>query len=119
MDADGGNTRTVVALSLPVGPLAWSSDGRQLRFVLEQTGTHTHSQWEINVDGGNTAQARPLELGPTCCFDWTWTPDGKYFVYTDLGDGKSHLKMQTGGASPRTYELPINIGANQEHRGQR
>ena len=111
MDADGRNTRAVAAFSLPVGTLAWNPDGRQLRFVLEQAGAHTTSQWEIDVgDGGNTPQARPLELGPNCCYEWTWTRDGKYFVYTDVGNGKSHLKIQMGGASSHSYELPINIG---------
>jgi Tol biopolymer transport system component len=57
--------------------------------------------------------ARPVPDLPrdgTCCLDWTWTPDGKNFVYVTVGaNDKTHLMMQAGGSGHAT-ELQVNIG---------
>ncbi|HEY2393176.1 MAG TPA: hypothetical protein VGK22_18515 [Candidatus Angelobacter sp.] len=112
MNADGSNTRTAAAFSLPVGKVVWSPDGQRLRFALHQTSAHTTSLWEIGVtETGNPSQARPLGLGASCCNDWAWTSEGKNFVYTEIdAAGKSHLKIQTSGPASHVYELPLNIG---------
>src|SRR4029077_9677978 len=111
MNADGGNVRTAGAFSFPVGPIVWMPDGQHLRFVLEDTTNHTTSQWEMGLsERGSIAQAQRLSLGSHCCADWTWTRDGKSFVYTEIdSNGRSHLRMQTSRSS-HPYELPISIG---------
>jgi Tol biopolymer transport system component len=110
MNAEGGNERDVEVSALPVGPLLWNPDGQRLRFVLEQATEHLTSQWEIGTSEEG-ATARALGLGNNCCSDWTWTRNGKKFVYTQFDRaGKSHLRIQDGSSDSHSYEVPIDIG---------
>ena len=111
MDADGSNQYTVASFAMPVSQVIWTPDGNRLRYVLADTLAHTLSQWEIEAAPRERgAPARELALGPGCCLDWTWAPDGSTFFYTALdADGKTHLMAQSG-ASGSVTELPVNIG---------
>lgn len=111
MDADGSNLDTIESSSSPVGPVSWSPDGSRLRYVVEDTAAHIFSQRELKLQpGGSSGSPSELDFGPTCCVDWTWTADGREFVYADYAaNGRGRLMTQPAGAS-RSTELPVNIG---------
>ncbi len=55
--------------------LAWSPDGRAIRF------TKDHRLWEISSSGSNLHQLFPTwhASTPKCC--GRWTPDGRFFLF--------------------------------------
>ncbi len=92
MDAEGTNPRK---LAEPPGGaywLAWSPDGRRLRFtqgLLLQNAEN--SLWEISPEGGNLHAVLPGWSHPAseCC--GAWTPDGRYYIFTSNHSGKTDL----------------------------
>jgi Tol biopolymer transport system component len=79
--------------SLPAGivTLAISPDGLKLRVTVEDVKTASAALWELDRDG---SRAHPLlpNWNPQpreCC--GRWTPDGKYFLFASLRDGRNSL----------------------------
>lgn len=92
MDANGSNAHLLAAL--PGGPswLAWSPDGQTLRFTLTPTlSSEGYKIWEISSDGRNLHELLPNWSHPAseCC--GSWTPDGRYFIFTSSRGGLSNL----------------------------
>lgn len=112
MDADGSNVRTIESSSSPAGPVSWNPDASSLRYVLQTPIVGVFSQWEMQITpDGSAGPAHKLNLGPNCCFDWTWTGDGRAFVHTDyVVNGKGRLVLEPEG-SGHPIELPLKMGA--------
>jgi Tol biopolymer transport system component/DNA-binding winged helix-turn-helix (wHTH) protein len=92
MDADGSNTRKVANLPDTATWMAWSPDGRRLRFTLGTLfSTSETSLWEISKDGRNLHVVFPGWTKPSseCC--GSWTPDGRYYIFTSRRDGHANL----------------------------
>ena len=71
--------------SAAVASIAWSPDGRHLRFTVSDETNEIGSIWQISADGSNATAILPhwhVAEGE-CCGDWT--PDGKYFVFQSQG----------------------------------
>ncbi|MFZ3381812.1 MAG: protein kinase [Candidatus Acidiferrales bacterium] len=92
VSVDGSESRKIV--SLAAGSHAfwprWSPDGSRLRFTV-LADTHQGELWEVSADGSNL---HPLLLGghqPTseCC--GSWTPNGKYFLFTSQRSGVNNI----------------------------
>jgi len=114
MDTDGTNERTLGPFSQPVGGLIWSPDGLRLRFVLRDLKAQNSSQWEISFSSDRSAtEPQRLPLSPTCCSGWTWTRDGKAFLYEDFdAQGNDRLMMRPEGDRLTVEsELPVKIGS--------
>src|SRR5262249_7818971 len=116
MDANGSPQQALGPFSMPVGGLIWTPDGLRLRFVMSDVEAQTSSQWEISGNNdGSAAQPQPLSLSPTCCSAWTWTRDGKTFMYEDFdAQGKDRLMVRAENdllAGTVESELPVKIGA--------
>jgi len=88
---DGGESRKIV--SVAEGDLVywprWSHDGTRLRFTV--WSGRSRSLWEVSANGGNL---HPLLAGwnnppAECC--GSWTPDGKYFVFTSWRSGTENI----------------------------
>jgi Tol biopolymer transport system component len=112
MDSDGSNVRTIESSSSPAGPVSWNPDGSSLRYVLQTPIVGFFSQWEMQITpDGSAGPAHKLNLGPNCCFDWTWTGDGRAFVHTDyVVNGKGRLVLEPDD-SGHSIELPLKMGA--------
>jgi eukaryotic-like serine/threonine-protein kinase len=89
MDANGSNSHLLAALPGAPSWLAWSPDGKALRFTL--TRGHGTSIVEIESDGSNLHELLPNWTPPAveCC--GSWTSDGRYFVFTSTRGGRSNL----------------------------
>ena len=86
----GSDAHRLVSLTRPSWALAWSSDGRRLRFTQGYPGidTDTFSLWEISTDGSNLHPVLPGWHQPAheCC--GRWSADGRYYVFLSTkGDG--------------------------------
>jgi Tol biopolymer transport system component len=92
-NADGTNSRQLVALENEPFGLHWSPDGKKLRFSLYDLKSKKTDIWEIFADGTNLHRWFPdwrpdLQKGEGC-----WMPDGKYFVFAT----SPSLVTQRGG----------------------
>ena len=80
---DGGDSRKLAAVSGVPTSMCWSPDGRSIRFTLFSKGSLT--LWEVRADGSHLHP-----LFPAWTDGWqqygSWTPDAKYFVFSDASD---------------------------------
>jgi Tol biopolymer transport system component/DNA-binding winged helix-turn-helix (wHTH) protein len=86
MNADGSHVHTLLSppKEMPGADIAWSPDGRKLRFTWNQR------YWEVAADGSGLHSIRP-DWHPDaweCCGQWT--RDGKFFV---IGSRDSPIHM--------------------------
>jgi len=69
--------------------LRWSPDHQLLRFTVNDP--HGNSIWEVNADGGNLHRWLAKWQGDGDVGLGNWTPDGKYFVFETLRNGRLDL----------------------------
>ena len=69
--------------------LRWSPDQRLLRFTVNDP--HGNSIWEVNADGSNLHHWLASWQGKGDIGLGNWTPDGKYFVFEILRNGRLDL----------------------------
>jgi len=87
----GQNPRKLLTVDGFIKDLAFSPDGRRLRFTIDQIPTGSSAIWETDRDGNRLHPLFPNANGPDqdCC--GKWTPDGKYFVFERFRDGHSNI----------------------------
>ena len=87
---DGTESRKLVTANGEVSDLRWSPDGSRLRFT-EQDPTGSTSLWEVATNGSHLQPLLPGWNSPPeeCCGNWT--PDGKYYVFESLRNGKRNV----------------------------
>ena len=115
---DGGQSRKLVSLPDFAFDLAWSPDGKMIRFRISDVLAGQGSLWEIAANGANLHALLPGWRTPAseCC--GKWTADGKYFVFRSgggiwgiaenrswLGKGSSQPFPLTSG--PMTFFSPL------------
>jgi DNA-binding winged helix-turn-helix (wHTH) protein/Tol biopolymer transport system component len=71
--------------------LAWSPDGKVIRFTQVDGNTDQTSLWEVTVQGG---RVRPFLAGwndppAECC--GRWTADGKYYIFAAVRGNESEI----------------------------
>ena len=88
---DGSDARRLATLSGQVEGVRVSPDGRKIRLTLEDIKTGLGELWELNRDGSEPHPLLPnWNVAPhECC--GRWTPDGKYFVFSSLREGRTSL----------------------------
>ncbi len=92
MEAAGSRTRKLAELPEGATWLAWSPDGRRLRFTVGAITDNAESAlWEITSEGKNLRPVLPEWSHPAseCC--GAWTPDGRYYVLTSMHGGHMNL----------------------------
>jgi Tol biopolymer transport system component/DNA-binding winged helix-turn-helix (wHTH) protein len=92
MDANGSNSHLLANLRGSPYWLAWSPDGRTLRFtVTDIPGSESNSLWEISRDGSNLHKLLSTWTRPEseCC--GSWSSDGRYFIFTGARGGRSNI----------------------------
>jgi Tol biopolymer transport system component/DNA-binding winged helix-turn-helix (wHTH) protein len=87
-DSNGGNSRKFLTASGRASGVAYSPDGRIIRFSTENAISAKAELWETSSDGSSPHR---LALNWTnsegeCCGGWT--PDGRYYVFLAWKGGK-------------------------------
>jgi Tol biopolymer transport system component/DNA-binding winged helix-turn-helix (wHTH) protein len=88
---DGSAARKLATLTAAIGDVRISPDGQKIRATVNDLKTGFREYWELNRDGG---QPHPLlpnwnDSPHECC--GRWTPDGKYFLFTSLREGRNSI----------------------------
>ncbi len=117
---DGRESRKLTTLPGTAFWLRWSPDGTRLRFtlgnVIDRTGPL--AIWEVSADGTGLHRLLSGWNRPPaeCCGNWT--PDGKYFAFQAIRQGKTEVwatREQHGllGVLPQIGRAPVQITAGQ------
>jgi Tol biopolymer transport system component/DNA-binding winged helix-turn-helix (wHTH) protein len=113
VDKDGSNDRKLISVAGSPSHLAWSPDGRVLRFsVWAQT---FFSIWEVAADGTHLHRLLENRNYPPdeCCGQWT--SDGKYFLFASGRGGKPNIwaireKPGLFARNPEPVQLTLGSG---------
>jgi Tol biopolymer transport system component/DNA-binding winged helix-turn-helix (wHTH) protein len=82
-ERNGSNEHKLVSLPNNYSwGLAWSPDGKVLRFTLADEKNYEFSLWEVSRDGSNLHPLFPERHAPQfdCCGEWS--ADGRYYFFT-------------------------------------
>lgn len=84
-ESDGAKARKLASVLGVVYRPAWSPDGRRIRFTAAEEQRHSLALWEVSAADGNAHPLFPGMAYPSddCC--GTWTSDGRYFIFSRLG----------------------------------
>jgi len=96
MNIDGSDARRSYAvLREDFSQVQWSPDGKLISFNIFDPdsggGSGTGSAWAIEPDGSNLHRLLPQEIKRSVGTLGRWTPDGKYYVFDSIEDGKADL----------------------------
>ena len=88
---DGSDARKLATLGGNIEGVRVSPDGRKIRLTLEDMKTGSSELWELNRDGSQPHSLLPnWNVSPhECC--GRWTPDGRYFLFSSLREGRTSL----------------------------
>lgn len=90
-NADGSDVKKLATLNNPIGEVRVSPDGRKIRVTLGDLSTATSEFWELNRDGSQPHPLLPNWADSPQQSRGRWTPDGKYFIFTNFRDGRDSL----------------------------
>jgi Tol biopolymer transport system component len=79
--SDGSGAQKLATVSGTVARMAWSPDGRRIRYTAYDEQRLSASLWEVSAEGGSAHPLFPGWHNPPddCC--GRWTADGRYFVF--------------------------------------
>ena len=86
---DGGALRKFASLPDFTWWLRWSPDGTVLRFSVSENNGQV--LWEVSADGTNPHRFLQGQRDMPFSASGNWTPDGKYFVFTSLRNGRGDI----------------------------
>ncbi len=90
-NTDGTGVRKLGTFKDAPDSPVWSPDGQKIRFNWNTEDRVPGEIWEIGADGGNLHAVLPNWESPPrqCC--GTWTPDGRYFLFTENSQPNTRL----------------------------
>jgi Tol biopolymer transport system component/DNA-binding winged helix-turn-helix (wHTH) protein len=83
----GTEVKKLGSFKEPSMDLAWSPDGKLLRFRQVEQKTDNSSLWEVSADGGNLHPLFPGWHQPPVEVGGGWSPDGRYYYFLSSPDG--------------------------------
>jgi Tol biopolymer transport system component len=67
--------------------VAWSPNGKLLRFSQYDLRKERHSIWEVSAEGGKIRQLLPDWKESLGKWNGRWTADGAYYIFMSVQDG--------------------------------
>jgi Tol biopolymer transport system component/DNA-binding winged helix-turn-helix (wHTH) protein len=88
---DGTDVVKLATLNNRVGDVQVSPDGRRIRVTVDDLKTGFAEFWELDRDGTKPHLLLPnwVDSPHECC--GRWTPDGKYFLFSNFRDARDSL----------------------------
>jgi len=110
-NADGSQSRRIVAMPGLVSSPRWSPDQRTIRFTEISLDNSWRTIWEVNLDGTKLKKVLPGWDNPPqeCC--GVWTPDGNFFIFQSIRGGRRDLWAipERRGFFQRGSQSPIRL----------
>lgn len=94
-DPNGSKSWMIAKFKEPPHSLAWSPDGKRIRFTQTNLVESTDSMWEIDVDGKSLRRVLPGQQGGPHEGSGTWLAGGKYFAFSSGQDLRANLAVDT------------------------
>ena len=90
-NSDASNVRKLATLTPRIGDVEVSPDGQKISVTVNDLRTGFGEFWELNRDGSHPHRLLPGwdDAPHECCGHWT--PDGKYFLFSSLREGRSNI----------------------------
>lgn len=88
---DGSDARKLATLGTPISEVQVSPDGGKIRVTLNDVKTATSEFWELNRDGSQPHPLLPKWVDSPREWGGRWTPDGRYFLFTNFREGRNSL----------------------------
>ncbi len=104
-DAEGAHVRELARTPGSAMDLAWSPDGRVIRFTLNGAGDR-QSIWQLDRDGKDLRPLFPDWRESGGQMHGEWVAGGKYFIFQNLSEGRWGI----GAVRDRTSWLQRKIG---------
>ncbi len=81
-ERNGSEPHKIISLPGDSLGLAWSPDGKTIRFTMEDKQTYQSALWEVSSEGSDLRPVFPdwNEHRRDCCGQWS--PDGRYFFFS-------------------------------------
>ena len=112
-NSEGLNIRKLVSLPGQAFYLAYSPDGRRIRFTVSDPKDNSSSVWEVQSDGSNLHPVLPGWHKPSseCC--GFWSGDGRYFFFISNLPTVSNLWVirEPSGIFQRSPSTPFQLTA--------
>ena len=89
--SDGSQLRRVAETPGRAYHLRWSPGGDLVTFVVTDEKTASVSLWQASVDGTHLRSLLSGGSVQSGDFRGTWTPDGKYYIYSATVNGRTDL----------------------------
>lgn len=79
--------------TLPSDPiyLVWSPDSKRIRFSVADPGNNGLALWQADLPSNTVRRLLPDWPNSLRLLPGGWTPDGRYFFFTLLGDGTTNI----------------------------
>jgi Tol biopolymer transport system component len=112
-NADGSDSRQLIAVQGVAFAPRFSPDGHRLRFTIRDTSQRTSSLWEISSEGKDLHAVLPDWNKPAQEFGGTWTANGEYFLFESAHDHNQNIwALREGGslfakAAPEPTQLTV------------
>jgi Tol biopolymer transport system component/DNA-binding winged helix-turn-helix (wHTH) protein len=108
-NGNGAEPRKLTTVDGVAVDLRLSPDVHRLRFAVVAPNSDFSSLWEINRDGSNLHPLLPGWNTPPreCCGNWT--PDGKYYVFQSVREGKTNLWLLPERAAWLRGNKPLQL----------
>jgi len=112
-NSEGLNIRKLLSLPGQAFFLAFSPDGRRIRFTISDPKDNSSSIWEVQSDGSNLHPVLPGWHNPSseCC--GFWSKDGRYFFFVSNLPKLSNLWAirEPSGILRRNASAPFQLTA--------
>ncbi|HZQ94826.1 MAG TPA: hypothetical protein VFA67_07440, partial [Candidatus Sulfotelmatobacter sp.] len=108
--SDASNSRKLASVEGSAFAIAFSADGRRIRFTVSSPQTNTVALWEVNADGTNLHPLLPRWHTPPneCC--GRWSPDGRYYLFQSAdATGSDIYALSDSAGIFRNARTPVRL----------